>query len=323
MPLLSITFMILMPPFTSHDETHHWVRAYEISEGHFITPIKGNKIGSQIPSSVIKNINKKYNQITYLDVQNFTDVKLNKNKKTTTDMSTVAIYSPVQYIPQAIGIFLARLITDKLFILVYAARLANIVFCLFILYRAIKIMPIGKKIMLLPLMLPITIEGIASMSADGFTNSIAFLFIAYIFKEIYSKDKIKTTYSEDMNTIIKRVFNPDYDIRKHLPKTKGIEVMTNTAPMQRYVGTENFGIITKGLTEYEVYKNTLSVTLLRSTGVISNSKNPSRSTPAGPPLPVNEAQQMGHNSAEFALGFFKPENYKNYVEEFYSDLINL
>ena len=140
---------------------------------------------------------------------------------------------------------------------------------------------------------------------------------------ISSKNKIKTTCSEDMNTLIKRDFNPDYDIRKHLPKTKGIEVKTNTAPMQRYVGTEDFGIITKGLTEYEVYKNTLSVTLLRSTGIISNPKNPSRSTPAGPPIEVYEAQQLGQNTAEFALGFFAPKNYMNYVEEFYSELINI
>ena len=140
---------------------------------------------------------------------------------------------------------------------------------------------------------------------------------------IAAKDKITKVYSEDMNTIIKRNFNPDYDIRKHLPKTKGIEVKTNTAPMQRYAGTENFGIITKGLTEYEVYKNYLAVTLLRSTGVISNPKNPSRSTPAGPPVEVNEAQQLGSNTAEFAIGFFNPKNYGNYVEEFYSDLINV
>ena len=140
---------------------------------------------------------------------------------------------------------------------------------------------------------------------------------------ITAKDKITKVYSEDMNTVIKREFDPDYDIRKHLPKSKGIEAKTNTAPIQRYAGTEDFGIITKGLTEYEVYKNSLSVTLLRSTGIISNPKNPSRSTPAGPPIEVNEAQQLGGNTAEFAIGFFNPKNYGNYVEEFYSNLINI
>ena len=92
------------------------------------------------------------------------------------------------------------------------------------------------------------------------------------------KQPVTETYSEDMNSIIKREFNPEYDMRKHLPKERGIEVKTNFAPMQRYVGTQGFGVITQGLTEYEVKEKSILITLLRSTGVISNPKNPSRST---------------------------------------------
>lgn len=134
---------------------------------------------------------------------------------------------------------------------------------------------------------------------------------------------ITETYSEDMNTLIKREFNPNYNIREHLPKTKGLEAKTNTAPMQRFVWTQGVGIITKGLTEYEVYKNTLSVTLLRSIGVISNPKNSSRSTPAGPPLEVPQAQQTGNNWAEFAIGNFEQDVFEKYINEFYADLINI
>lgn len=128
------------------------------------------------------------------------------------------------------------------------------------------------------------------------------------------KSPITKTYSEDLNSIIKREFDPDYDMRKHLPKVRGIEVKTNFAPIQRYVGTQGFGVITKGLTEYEVKGKSLLITLLRSTGVISNPKNPSRSTPAGPPIEVPEAQQLGANSAEFSVGFFEPENYQKYID---------
>ena len=128
------------------------------------------------------------------------------------------------------------------------------------------------------------------------------------------KQPITETYSEDMNSIIKRDFDPDYNMREHLPKVRGIEVKTNFAPMQRYVGAQGLGIITQGLTEYEVKGKSLLVTLLRSTGVISNPKNPSRSTPAGPPIEVPGAQQLGLNSAEFSAGFFEPENYQKYID---------
>ena len=128
------------------------------------------------------------------------------------------------------------------------------------------------------------------------------------------KQPVTETYSEDMNSIIKREFNPEYDMRKHLPKERGIEVKTNFAPMQRYVGTQGFGIITQGLTEYEIKEKSILITLLRSTGVISNPKNPSRSTPAGPPIEVPDAQQPGYNCAEFSAGFFEPENYQKYID---------
>ena len=135
------------------------------------------------------------------------------------------------------------------------------------------------------------------------------------------KNLVTETFSEDMNSIIRREFDPYYDIRKHLPKSKGIEVKTNFAPMQRYVGTQDFGVITYGLTEYEVKEKSLLVTLLRSTGMISNPNNPSRSTPAGPPIEVPDAQQVGYNCAEFSVAFFKPEEYQEYLNSVFPQIL--
>ena len=128
------------------------------------------------------------------------------------------------------------------------------------------------------------------------------------------KQPVVETFSEDMNTIIRRKFDPDWNMREHLPKVPGIEVKTNFAPMQRYVGAQGFGIITQGLTEYEVKGKSLLITLLRSVGVISNPQNPSRSTPAGPPFEVVEAQQLGQNTAEFSVAFFEPKDYQKYID---------
>ena len=135
------------------------------------------------------------------------------------------------------------------------------------------------------------------------------------------KNLVTETFSEDMNSIIRREFDPYYDMRKHLPKSKGIEVKTNFAPMQRYVGTQDFGVITYGLTEYEVKEKSLLVTLLRSTGMISNPNNPSRSTPAGPPIEVPDAQQVGYNCAEFSVAFFKPEEYQEYLNSVFPQIL--
>ena len=112
---------------------------------------------------------------------------------------------------------------------------------------------------------------------------------------------IEKTLSEDFGNIIEREFDPDYDVREHLPKEKGIEVKSNNAPMQRGVCTNGIGIVTKGLTQYEIYKTELRLPILRATGVISNPKNPARSTPAGPPIEVNNLQQLGENRVEYSI----------------------
>lgn len=135
------------------------------------------------------------------------------------------------------------------------------------------------------------------------------------------KNPVTETFSEDMNTLIKREFNPEYDIRANLPEEKGIEAKTNTAPMQRYVSTQGFEVVTKGLCEYEVKKNFLLITILRSIGIISNPKNPARSTPAGPPLEVIGAQQFGKNIVKFSIGFGGEENWKKTVDEIFPQII--
>ena len=124
-------------------------------------------------------------------------------------------------------------------------------------------------------------------------------------------EPIHEIHSEDMNTLIKREFDPNYDIRKNLPKEKGIEVKNNTAPMQRGLIIDedgnNIGVITKGLTQYEVYQNNLMIPILRATGQISNPKNPARTTPAGPPIETPDLQMIGNNIAEMYV-FFGNEN---------------
>ena len=65
----------------------------------------------------------------------------------------------------------------------------------------------------------------------------------------------------------------------------------------------------------------LSIPLLRSTGVISNPKNSSRSTPAGPPLETPALQQLGKNRAEFALYCGDIKGYDSNIDKIYPQVI--
>ncbi len=133
---------------------------------------------------------------------------------------------------------------------------------------------------------------------------------------------ITKTVSEDTVGLMERNIDADYDIYAAIPAQRGVELKYNIFPMQRFVFAQNIGITTKGLQEYEVYKNNLRLTILRATGVISNPKNPTRGTPAGPPLPTPELQCMAKNTANFTISFpDKADDLYKTVEYFYNPCV--
>lgn len=136
-----------------------------------------------------------------------------------------------------------------------------------------------------------------------------------------TSEKIYKTYSEDTNLIIEREFNPDFKIRENLPKEKGYEAPNNTAPMQRGVWANGLGIVTKGLTQYEICENNIGICLLRSTDILSNPKNPARTTPAGPPLKLNDLMQLGENTAELYVFNGEASKLTSVIKDIYNYII--
>ena len=128
-----------------------------------------------------------------------------------------------------------------------------------------------------------------------------------------------------MNTLIKRKFDPNYNIRKNLPKERGYEAKTNTAPMQRGLiideAENNIGLVTKGLTQFEIFENKLYIPILRATGIISNPQNPARTTPAGPPIETPALQMLGQNSAEFYVFFGNQNAFEEVLNKVYNYII--
>lgn len=172
----------------------------------------------------------------------------------------------------------------------------------------------------------------ATISLDRASTSLSFKFDwvnsqkNHILNAVFELNQpIQEVFSEDMNTLIKRNFDADYNIRENLPKIRGVEVKNNTAPMQRGLlideENNNIGIVTKGLTQYEGYKNTLMLPILRATGVISNPQNPARTTPAGPPIPVESLQQIGRNIAEFHVFFGNQNAFEETLNKVYNYVV--
>ena len=226
-PLTCIFFLVTMPTFKNHDEYYHWLKAYEVSQGTLMTPQKDGVQGSMMPEGVSKVFPTDWTTLDYQTMKELLGVKLNEDNKGILNPETAAVYSFVQYIPQATGIALARLVTDNVYLITYGGRIVNMIFALLVLYFAIKLMPFGKKLLLIPAMIPIAIEGFTSLSPDAMTISVAFFYIAYILhlafgdkEQLGIKEKAILLISSIVIALCKIVYIPLVGLILIIPKEK-------------------------------------------------------------------------------------------------------
>lgn len=233
-PIVAICFIVAMPIFKSHDEDAHWLRIYDISLGNFLTSTEYGKIfqkgatnypAAKLPRAVYEIVDKSYEGTSLKDIFN---IKIDKQDTVIYAMPTTAIYAPIQYLPQATGVVIARIFTDRPIIMAYTARIMNIIMSFTVLYFAIKFMPFCKKILLVIISIPIALEGFTSLSPDAMTISVSFLFVAYLFNLTFEKKDEKLTGKQYVFlttlacilALCKIVYLPIVGLVLLLPKTK-------------------------------------------------------------------------------------------------------
>lgn len=181
-PILFLLMGFFMPPFDAKDETSHWIKAYSISQGKIFS----TRREEEVPKAVTQIIGNKGNNFLEETIVNGLDYKID-NSETTTAESTW--YFPICYLPEALGIKIASIFTSRPMIMYYFAKIFNIITIIILLYLAIKIIPFGKAMVLSLCYAPIAMELFTSISPDGMLIASTALFISYIFKLIYEKDK--------------------------------------------------------------------------------------------------------------------------------------
>lgn len=202
-PVFFILMLMFMPIFTSHDESWHWYRVYDIAQGNLFTNKQNSIPISEMPKSIDDISLEKFKYgITYSDLKDMYNTKLDKDNTKIYQLPTTAIFAPLQYLPQATGTFIAKLLTDRPVIMAYAGKILNAIMSIILLILAIKIIPFGKKILLTCICIPIAIEGLTSLSGDAMTISCAVLLTSYILKLAYQKENIITTKQKVVLTVL-------------------------------------------------------------------------------------------------------------------------
>jgi uncharacterized membrane protein len=188
--VFGLLWMVILPPFQAPDEVSHFLRAYMIADGKLMCEnVNGSNAGSYFPTAV-KTLGDKigsgqiaFHPKTKQDVHLIKEafnIKLT-NEKTFAELPGACVYNPVPYIPQSLGMFLGKILTNHVLVIFYFGRLFNLLFFTFITYFALKLLPRFKITALLLTLTPMGIHQAASLSADGITISSSFLLISYIF----------------------------------------------------------------------------------------------------------------------------------------------
>lgn len=172
--VLGLAYFVAVPLGQVPDESLHYCRIFEISEGCLFTPVVDGQAGNDLPKFIIDRCGS-YGDIIEL----FQTARLDDASREFLVFPTSALYMPLVYIPQAIGTFLFRLFTDNAAVVLYGARLFNFLAGTAIFYYAIKLIPYGKLAIVTIALLPMVMHQSVSASADVLTNALSVFSVAY------------------------------------------------------------------------------------------------------------------------------------------------
>lgn len=175
---------MIMPINNQLDEKRHFLSAYNLSYANinFNKPIINEGVQS-IPQKLnFEKFNvyfhKKY-EPTFLEEYELEDIS-----------SIPAAYNPIQYLPSAIGIYMARLLGGSIADIYYAGRFFNLIGYIGLVVLTLKILPYKKKSFYVIFLMPMLLALASVYSVDGIMVGVISLWIAYCLKLYEQKEKI-------------------------------------------------------------------------------------------------------------------------------------
>lgn len=195
---IGFLLVFLTPPLQAPDEQSHFFQSYSVSNLNFVWDKFeiNDKVtyGPELPTSVFNasdvfllqagNPNYKVTPGQYKDF-----IKQPLNAEETEYRKSGTSYTPLVYLPQAIGINIGKLFDASPIVMIWLGRLANLVVWLVVIFWAIRIFPIAKWALVVLALNPMAVFLSASMSADVMNIALAFLFVSMVFAVILDKEK--------------------------------------------------------------------------------------------------------------------------------------
>ncbi len=178
--IFGFTFLVVTPPFQHPDEYNHFYKAYQISEGQFLSVNHDQRTGGWIPETHIAYVEHfrpliGQDSVKVSDLNSFPERV--KDKKTFVDFANTGIYSPVSYFPQSLFMAIARIFSRAASTHFYAGRIGSLFAYLLTIFFVIKGLKRQRWLIIVLAILPMTLSISGAINADVVSNCLAFLII--------------------------------------------------------------------------------------------------------------------------------------------------
>lgn len=186
--LFGITFVFIMTPMSPPDETTHYYYSLQVSNmmmGNFKNhQLIDAKYGDFDAFGGHINVSAAYERL----MREFShDLHL---KGTNLEMPDIDWRYKIPFIPQAIGISIARFFNMNMLKTFYLGRFTNLLFYCLCVYIAIKTTPIHKTLYGMLSTLPIILQQSSSFSYDSFITGMCFVVVSYGLKWIFDDSEM-------------------------------------------------------------------------------------------------------------------------------------
>jgi len=188
--IFGLVLCVFIPYGAGFDEEQHAIRIFDIS-GFHLFPNRPVSQGNYAPAELysLAYYNQEFRLPAFYQFKDeFVSTKIDWQNMV--DGITTATYFPLIYFPQAFVAGLVwRVFNLPIIPAIILMRIAGLLFYLFICYLTLRLLPIGKWIFVVLALTPTMIFQASTLSADGFTNAISFLFLGYILHLLLGTDR--------------------------------------------------------------------------------------------------------------------------------------
>ena len=222
--LFGVTTLLMRPPYQLMDEINHLPRAWQISEGIFLSPtmtigdfvngadVRSKKIFSLsqasadawgdkvyfaempvsfLPDDFIVDANYKHyiHAFSVEGIEKFLATPLNAKECEPVLIPNTGAYPPPTYLPQVIAAFIGQSLNLSAGAIYYLMGLSGLIFVAICVFWAMKFLPEAKTLIFLLAMMPMFLVEAASTSADAVTFGVCFLGTAWLLSLRNSTEK--------------------------------------------------------------------------------------------------------------------------------------